>query len=420
MALFRNPLSRSVQTGGAIAIVALTVVLWVFLSGGLDWPVPYKLGAFALLCILFLWIALSWLERSIILPLGAVSAITLRVADGDLAVSAEDIRRVGGGAVTDGINRMVRELSRLVGAIRASATDSAALAEEISSATQQMVSSTEEVAGTTSDLTDRAIAQAGLVRSVADDAARILAIAESVATGALSAVDRNAGLATLARSHRSRLDASVEALDRLTEEVELGTAEAEALAEASEELDRFVDQARMVAKQTRILALNASIEAARAGSGGHGFATVADEVRKLSGQATLAAAATHDRVRTIAGRVGTARARLLRLGAGGLAARDAAREAVEGLRLVSEEADTVGAWTRNVSTAANEVRGLVEGIAGRTRELATGTEDFAAAAEQIAASTQELNASTEEITASAQQLANAAVKLTEGIGMFRG
>ena len=420
MALFRNPLSRAVQTGGAIATVVLTVVVWIFLTTDLPWPVPYKLGAFVVLCLLILWMALSWFERSIIVPLGAVAAITLRVAEGDLAVSGEDIRRVGGGSVTDGINRMVRELSRLVGAVRASATDSAALAEEISSATEQMVSSTEEVAGTTSDLTDRAIAQAGLVRAVADDAARILSIAEGVAAGALSAVDRNAALATLARGHRTRLDASVEALDRLTEEVELGTAEAEALTEASEELERFVDQARMVAKQTRILALNASIEAARAGTEGRGFATVADEVRKLSGQATLAATATHDRARTIAGRVGTARARLLRLGEGGLAARAAARDAVDGLRLVSEEADAVDAWTRNVSAAANEVRGLVDGIAGRTRELATGTEDFAAAAEQIAASTQELNASTEEITASAQQLANAAVKLTEGIGMFRG
>jgi methyl-accepting chemotaxis protein len=420
MALFRNPLSRAVQAGGAISTAALTLVVWFFLSGAVDWPLEYQLAAFALLCLLIISIALSWLERTIIQPLAAVTSITLRVADGDLGVTKDDIARVGGGAVTEGLGRMVRELNRLVGAMRNAATDSAALAQEISSATQQMVSSTEEVAGTTAELTDRAIAQAALVRAVADDAARILAIAEGVAGGAQEAVERNAALAALARSHRERLGASVEALDRLAEEVALGTEEAEALTEASDELERFVDQARTVAKQTRILALNASIEAARAGGEGHGFATVADEVRKLSGQASSAATATSDTVRVIAGRVSTARERLLRLGRGGLQARDAAREAVEGLRIVSAEADAVDAWTRNVSHAASEVRELIDGIASRTRELATGTEDFAAAAEQIAASTEELNASTEEITASAQHLANAAVKFTESVGIFRG
>jgi len=419
MALFRNPLSRAVQTGGAVSIVLLTTAAWFIFSDELGWPLLYKLTVFALLCLLVLWVALSWLERVILQPLGAVSSITVRVASGDLRISKEDIGRIGGGVVTDSVNRMVRELNRLVGSIQHSATDSASLAEEISSATEQMVSSTEEVAGTTADLTDRAIAQATLVRAVADDAARILAIAEEVAAGALLAVERNAALALVARGHRERLGASVEALERLAEEVNLGTAEAEALTEASEQLEHFIDQARTVAKQTRILALNASIEAARAGGEGHGFGTVADEVRKLAGQSALAAAATSDAVQTIAGRVASARERLLRLGQGGLQARDAARAAVEGLRAVSAEADAVDAWTRNVSHATNEVRGLIDGIASRTRELATGTEEFAAAAEQIAASTEELNASTEEITASAQHLANSAMKLTEAVGRFR-
>ncbi len=419
MAIFRNPLSRAAQIGGVVATTALTAVVWIFLTGDLGWSLAFMLGSFAVLCLLLLAAALSWLERRIIRPLGVVSSITLRIAEGELSVAPEDIERIGGGAVTDAVHRMVRELNRLVGSIRLAAGDSAAVAEEISSATEQMVSSTEEVASTTADLTGRAITQAALVRAVADDAARILTIAEEVAVGSLQVVERNAALATLARGHRERLGASVEALDRLAEEVALGTAEAEALAEASEALERFIDQARTVARQTRILALNASIEAARAGGEGHGFGTVADEVRKLSGQAALTASATSDTVRTITGRVASARERLLRLGEGGLQARDAARSAVEGLRAVSVEADAVDAWSRNVSQATHEVRALIDGIAERTRALATGTEEYAAAAEQISASTQELNASTEEISASAQHLAHSAVKLTEAVESFR-
>jgi methyl-accepting chemotaxis protein len=394
-------------------------VVWFFLSGAVDWPLEYQLAAFALLCLLIISIALSWLERTIIQPLAAVTSITLRVADGDLGVTKEDIARVGGGAVTEGLGRMVRELNRLVGAIRNAATDSAALAEEISSATQQMVSSTEEVAGTTAELTDRAIAQAALVRAVADDAARILAIAEGVAGGAQEAVERNAALAALARSHRERLGASVEALDRLAEEVALGTEEAEALTEASSELERFVDQARTVAKQTRILALNASIEAARAGEEGKGFSVVAEEVRKLAGQAAQAATSTSDTVQAVLTRVSTARERLLRLGKSGLVARDAAHAAAEGLVNVAADAEANDEWTRGISASAGEVQGLIEGIAGRMREVSAGTEDYAAAAQQIAAAAEQLNASTEEISSSASHLADAAARLTGAVGGFR-
>lgn len=419
MRLFSSPFSRTVQAGGAIATVVLTGVVWAFITRFPALSPGGKVGIFALLCLVVLSIALHWVDRSIIKPLAATEVIVSKVADGNLAVTRDEIAAVGGGPVTEGFDRMVRELNRLVGAIRHSATESAALAEEISSATQQMVSSTEEVAGTTSELTDRAIAQATLVRGVADDAARILAIAEEVAASALIAVDRNAALAGLARSHREQLGVSVVALERLAGEVELGTREAEQLEKASEEIERFLDQARGVAKQTRVLALNAAIEAARAGSESHGFATVADEVRKLSGQAALAASETSDTVRTIVARVHGARERLLRLGQGGLEVRDAAIAAMEGLKTVSQEADAADQWTRGISQAANEVRGLIDGIANRTRELATGTEDYAAAAEQIAASTEELNASTEEITASAQHLATAAVKLTEAVAEFR-
>ena len=197
-----------------------------------------------------------------------------------------------------------------------------------------------------------------------------------------------------------------------------GAREADALAAASEEIEKFITQTKAIAKQTHMLALNASIEAARAGEEGKGFSVVAEEVRKLAGQAARAATSTSETVRTVLLQVQTARERLLLLGQSGLAAREAAHAAAEGLRNVAADAEANDEWTRRISASASDVRGLVEGIAGRMREVSAGTEDYAAAAQQIAAASQQLNASTEEISASASHLADAAERLLAATGRF--
>lgn len=352
-------------------------------------------------------------------PLGAAEEIAVRVAKGNLRVEEDTIKQVGGGPLTESLRAMVESLTRLVGAIRSSADDAAALGEEISAATEQMTSSTQEVAATTQELTDRATKQAATVRIVADDAARILSIAQELAAGALQATERNAALVRLAEKHRSGLRSSASELARLAEDVEQGTVEAEALAKAADEIEQFISQTATVAKQTHILALNAAIEAARAGGEGRGFTVVADEVRRLAGQAGDAAASTRQTVRSVVGRVQSARDRLLRLSASSMAVRDAAQSAASGLDQVVDQAVTNHDWTRGISLSAQDVRGLIEGIAKRGTDLAAGTEDVAAAAQQIAAAAEELNASTEEISASATRLAEASVKLTGEIGKFQ-
>jgi methyl-accepting chemotaxis protein len=123
-------------------------------------------------------------------------------------------------------------------------------------------------------------------------------------------------------------------------------------------------------------------------------------------------------VQLVLERVRGARERLLRLGKGGLAAREAAHEAAAGLLNVAADAEANDEWTRRISQSADQVRGLVEGIAGRMREVSAGTEDYAAAAEEIAAAAEQLNASTEEISSSASHLADASERLLVATGQF--
>jgi len=362
-------------------------------------------------------ILVRMLLTNVLKPTGKAAVVAMRVSEGDLTLPTWAGRPNLDGLSTS-VVAMVTRLQELVGTIRQYSHEAASMAQQIAASTQQMTASTEEVAGTTGDLTERANQQALVVRAAAEDAGKILGIAQELAAGATQAAERNAALARLARSHRERLDQSTAELARLAEEIERGALEAEALATASGEIEKFITQAKAIAKQTHMLALNASIEAARAGEEGRGFSVVAEEVRKLAGQAARAATSTSDTVQTVVAQVQTARDRLIRLGQGGTAAREAAQAAAEGLMNVAADAEANDEWTRRISASAGEVRGLIEGIAGRMREVSVGTEEYAAAAEQIAAAAQQLNASTEEISSSAGHLAGAAERLTGAVGGF--
>ncbi|MFN2570259.1 MAG: methyl-accepting chemotaxis protein [Gemmatimonadales bacterium] len=369
--------------------------------------------------------AMFWLARRlghlVTEPVMAAGAIASRVAAGDLSVTVSTHRADASevAELLSSVHSMVVALRRLVGAIRAAADEAAAMATEISASTEEMSASTEEMASTSQDLSRRAGEQAQLVRAAADDAARILQIAATLAGGAEEAARRNADLAALARRHKEGLDQSTARLAKLADEVTKGAEEAEALAKATAKIQTFVTQTKSVATQTNMLALNAAIEAARAGPQGRGFAVVADEVRKLASVAAAAAGETANTVRGVLERVQRTRDRLVRLAEGGAAVREASQTAAQGLTMVAAEADANDTWSREIAQSAGEMRALVEEIATRLGTIAGQTDTLLASAEELAASGEEQSASTEEIASSANQLAEAADRLTGAVKSFR-
>jgi methyl-accepting chemotaxis protein len=381
------------------------------------------IGAAALfvVMVLLVWRLAGWLETRITAPVRAAGVAAGRVAGGDLSVTVT-ANLVGTGDVGDlltSVHSMVLSLRRLVGAIRSAAEEAAAMAAEISASTEQMSASTEEMSATCQDLSRRAAEQAQLVRAAADDATKIFEIVTVLAAGAEDSVRRNTNVSTLAQRNREVLDESTAQLLNLTEEVARGVTEADALASASQEIQKFVAQAKTVATQTNMLALNAAIEAARAGPQGRGFAVVADEVRKLASVAAHAAGETADIVRVVQTRVQATRNRLTALAQGSTAARAAAQTAAQGLATVTAEAGANEAWSREIAKSMIEMRGIAEEIANRLANVAQGTEGLLAASEEIAASSEEQSASTEEIAASANQLAEASDRLNDAVKSFR-
>ncbi len=381
-------------------------------------------GVMIVLSLIILLGVTSWLDTRITKPLQAVGAVAQRIAEGDLTMDTmtEESRDDEVHDLISSVNEMVGTLTTLVGAIHSSADESAAMAQEISASTQQMSASTQEMSKTCQHLAAQAADQASMIQNATSKVQQILDIASQLAQGTRTAAGRNAALQTVAEHHRSLLIESSDKLTTLTADIAKGLEDAQALSEMSQEIQTFVGQAKSIATQTNMLALNASIEAARAGasgSEGRGFAVVADEVRKLATQAARAATMTSDTVGKVLANVERTRTRLEGIAAGSVFVQEIAQSAANGLKEVAEAADGNKKWTAETSEAADQAQRLVEDISKQLHEISGRTESFLSAAEEIAASAEQQTASTEEIASSAAQLAEVAERLMGDVSSFR-
>lgn len=362
-----------------------------------------------------------WVRRELVEPIDAAQRIAAEVARGNLALPDGALRTDSDAAtgLMAELRTMRDTLRLLAGAVQSAAAETATTAEALGQATRRLRRSGTEMAGAAGAVGQRAGAQGAAVRDAADDAARMRNIAEELAGGAAEAAGRTRELAGRARGYEAALGASGQQLASLSADVDAGTAEAEQLAQAGGEVEQFVTQTKSIARQTRLLSLNAAIEAARAGDAAEGFSTVAEEVRTLAVRAAREAGETTEAVRSVIDRVQAARERLLRLGAGALDARSAAQAAADGLRGVASDADADAQWMTRIAASADELRELVDAIAARLGDVAGGTDDAAGDAARLGTATRELESAADALAGVTSRLGAAAARLQTSASAFR-
>jgi methyl-accepting chemotaxis protein len=175
---------------------------------------------------------------------------------------------------------------------------------------------------------------------------------------------------------------------------------------------------RRIARQSKLLALNASMEAARAGEQGEGFAVVAAEIRKLAASASEAAEKTATTVHGVLARVEESRDASQRTRETLTAVQLATKGALESFAQVERAVLDSESWTKQIERTATEGTELIVQATVRLDELARGTENFAASMQEVAAASEQQSASTQEITAAASALAESSRKLLELVSAF--
>ena len=194
---------------------------------------------------------------------------------------------------------------------------------------------------------------------------------------------------------------AIQAVQKSTERV---TDAIRGLESKSEQIGGIVETITGIADQTNLLALNAAIEAARAGEHGRGFAVVADEVRKLAEESQHAAAT----IGQLIGEIQADTARTVEVVAEG------ARRSEDSAAVVEQARE---AFLRIGESIADITR-RVDEIATASTDVALVAESSSATSEQVSASTQQTSASTQQIAASAQELSRTAEQLQALVGRF--
>jgi len=278
------------------------------------------------------------------------------------------------------------------------------MANEVATTIQQVAKGTEDQSSRTSELHT-------IIQQVSDSALSNRRKAEETTIA-------SEGASEIAQTIHDLAQDAVSQMERLGKDIRLTAEVIYALGDKSEKIGEVVDIIRSIADQTNLLALNAAIEAARAGEAGRGFAVVADEVRKLAEGSAESADQIAGMINEIQKSTQDAVGAMQKGSEGVSEGSEVISRVGSGLTQIIEAVRRTSQLAADISKAAKEQTSRASDGAQRIEEINAIAEETAASTEQVAASTEEATASMEELTATSAQLAEMSRELQGLVAKF--
>ena len=331
-------------------------------------------------------VAVAWLVvRKILAVLSRIIKRVSQIASGDL--SGEALRVEGRdelAELTGSVNTMFDNLKDMIARIKSTSHEVAGAATEVSGTSEELSSN---VDGQKGQIQQVSAATEELSRSISDVASNCNQ-ASNTAGSARESAENGGGVVTN----------TVEQMNGISQTVSSTTESVQSLGTQAESIGKVIQVINDIADQTNLLALNAAIEAARAGEQGRGFAVVADEVRGLAERTTEATSEVTESIqsmqaetRTVVDQIGSTSERVQQGVALATEAGDALSTIVNGSGEVDNAVSSIAATAEQQAAASNQIAENVQSISSSGEQVVLAAQQSASAATELSRNAEELN-----------------------------